>query len=426
MPGLIDSHSHGRALPAEILGGRLGSLERFLTCFPFLTPLDAEDDAFVAGSDLLSTGVTSVQVIYHSFAGPDLYADAARSVARGLRKSGIRFELVLGMTDQHEYLPPGVTLPTPPPSPTALALVSPERGLDAAGHLALFDQLAATREHWLGADAGLAIGPVAPQWCSDSLLAGIALRAASGARVHTHLLEAAHQRSAYEEHPLSRLDRFQLLGPALSAAHTVWVGDPEIARLADTGAVIVHCPGSNIRLATGIAPVPRALACGVTIGFGLDSNSLTYPPDVFVDLREAQRASAALGSPLAARDLLSLATTGSAAALGLRRRVGELHPGACADFVKLALPAALSAEDPLEAIVTGGTRDAVREVFVGGREVHSIGRDRRGVKAARHRLVSAVVADSSLAGRLQQLTELDEWLDAAWDSVLASSKENRR
>jgi 5-methylthioadenosine/S-adenosylhomocysteine deaminase len=401
LPGFVDGHSHGRAIPLGEQGVREGPLELFLAQLPALTPLDPYLDAYVAGSDLLATGIVAVQVFFHSFAPAERYIEDARAVVAGLAASGIDFELVLGFTDQDEYLPAWVA-----DAPAgAEDLLEPARGLDAEEFLEVFDTLAAAP------DVSVTIGPVATQWCSERVLEGVAERVRSGARAHTHLLESRAQRTQLDPSPVEILRRHGLLGPQLSAAHAVWLSEAEIAEVAAVGTALVHCPGSNARLAGRSAPVRSWLDAGVAAGLGLDSYPRAEPPDVFDEMRAAREAAS---GALEARQALALATTGSASALG-RPGLGVLEPGSPASLVLVATSE--GACDPLEELLAKVTRHDVAEVWSRGvlcvQDGHLLGR--RNVELSRAQLRRELAADA--AGRLKRLAEvalLEPWLADVW------------
>src|SRR5205823_2066588 len=119
---------------------------------------------------------------------------------------------------------------------------------------------------------------------------GVAARARVGARVHTHLLESGSQRAMLDPSPVETLQRFGVLSDRLSAAHGVWLTEAEVADFAAAGAALVHCPGSNRKLAGAAAPVRAWLDAGVNVAIGLDSNARADPPDVFDELRAALEA----------------------------------------------------------------------------------------------------------------------------------------
>lgn len=400
LPGLVDGHSHVRAISLAEQGVREGPLELFLAQLPGLTPLDPYLDAYVAGSDLLATGIVAVQAFFHSFAPAEQYLEDARAVAAGLAASGIDSEFVLGFTDQNEYLPAWAE-----DAPSgAEYLFEPARGMGVDEFLDAFDTLAADPE------VSVTIGPVAPQWCSDAMLAGVAERARRGARVHTHLLESEAQRRL-EPSPIETLRRHCLLGPHLSAAHAVWLSEAEIAEVAATGTTLVHCPGSNAKLAGRSAPVGSWLDAGVGAGLGLDSYPRAEPPDVFDEMRAAREA--ACGA-LDARQALTLATTGSASTLG-RPGLGVLEPGSPASVVLVEMPEA--GADPVEQVLDTATRHSVVEVWSHGVLCVESGllRGRGNVERSRAQLRSELAADA--AGRMKRLSKIalvEPWLYDVW------------
>jgi 5-methylthioadenosine/S-adenosylhomocysteine deaminase len=394
LPALVDAHSHGRGLPLAAQGIEGGPLELFLARLTACTPLDPHDEAIVAGGDLLRTGVAAVQVFFHRFGDAHLYRGGAEAAAAGLAAAGIEFELVLGITDRDEFVPPHAE----PVADGAHKLAHPQRGLESAAFFALFDALA---DRWARAPT---LGPVAPQWCSDELWRGVARRAAAGARVHTHLLESRVQRAA---DPFATLERFRVLGPRLSAAHAVWLDDKELARTAESGATLVHCPGSNGRLGVGTAAVRRWLDAGVAAAFGLDSLASRDPADAFADLRLARE-----GSGLTARETLALATTGGARALG-RPELGRIAAGSAANLLLLHELDATASEDAVEFLLAHATRENVAELWVRGACVltHGALEQQQKVEAARRRLQHELLADADArAARLATIAAAEPWL----------------
>ncbi|WP_320671367.1 amidohydrolase family protein [Patulibacter defluvii] len=348
LPGLIDAHSHARRTPLAAHGIGGGPLERFLVALAEATPLDPRDEALRSGADGLATGITATQALVHDFGDEDAYAASARAVLDGYGASGARAALALGLTDRDEWGPDDVDAPA--------RGIAPERFAEVAGGL-------------LGRRVGRAtidaVGPVAPQWCSDRALAAIA--AAGARRIHAHLLESPRQRLLADVagDPLARLDGAGLLGPATSLAHGVWLADDDVARLAASGAVLVHNPGSNELIGVGRLPLRERLDAGLRVAFGCDSHLPTDPPDAFAELRRAIAVAAARGTVVSAREALRMAWAGGAAAL-VRDDLGRLAVGARADVVALRLPAALGAADPRTTVVTEADRDAVARTWVDG------------------------------------------------------------
>jgi cytosine/adenosine deaminase-related metal-dependent hydrolase len=236
------------------------TLEEALLRMTAMTPTPVADDVFVACVDLLEQGVTTVQLMFHTFGDPDDYREALGATIDGITRSGIRALVVLGTTDQAEFLPVGATdFELPAFSRVTRRLSESEFG----------EVVSAAGKDYPGIVFG--VGPVGPQWCSDSLLGAIGEIAADGFRVHTHFLESAAQRTWAPGDLLARLHTHGLLGPQTSVAHAVWCSDTELDTLSGLGVQLVTCPHSNTLLNAGRAPVDAWLKRGITVGIGLDS-----------------------------------------------------------------------------------------------------------------------------------------------------------
>ena len=198
-------------------------------------------------------------------------------------------------------------------------------------------------------------------------LAGLAGEVA--ARFDVHLLETAAQR---EERPMQALAEAGALGPDLVAGHAIHLSDDEIAALGEAGASVTHNPLSNMRLASGIAPVPQLRDAGVRLGLGLDGGTNDVP-DMFATMRAAvglQRARS-LDPRIypGPADAVRLATMGGAEVLGLADIVGSLTPGKQADLIVLdpSWPGFAPRWDWPSQLVFGSGPQMVEAVYVGGR-----------------------------------------------------------
>ncbi|WP_395639315.1 amidohydrolase family protein [Pseudolysinimonas sp.] len=376
-PGFVDAHSHLRGLPLPEHGLPPRAFEAWICSLAAATELDADDEALVATTELLQTGVVAVQGFVDVGAGDDPLV-SARAALSGVARSGIRALVVLGFADR--------ALRTPEPPEGDWSRVPPAAAAMAA------DRIPRVARDWLAtatpARVALGIGPVGGQWSSDELLAAVAV--IDGVRRHTHLHESRLHRGwlAGQPSPLDRLDAAGLLDGLLSGAHAVHLTDAELDRLAAAGTALVHCPTSNRALRVGTADVRGWLDRGIPAGLGLDSQN-TAAPDLFETLRDARAISADAGRPLDATEVLALATTGGARALGIAGG-GRIAPGSPADLVELVLPT--SASDA-EAIVETGSPRAVRRVWVSGEEVVTDGRSLADPTAARRRLRERLDAD---------------------------------
>ena len=190
-----------------------------------------------------------------------------------------------------------------------------------------------------------------------------------------------------------------LLRPATLAAHCVKVDADEIALLAEHDVAVAHCPRSNAVLGCGVAPLRELRDAGIRVGLGTDSPASAPSFDFFDEMRAALYAARArAGSPeaLSAKDALTLATLGSASALGLDEEIGSLVPGKRADLTVVSLAGSpyLPWEDPAVAVVFGGSPDRVLLTVVDGEPRYERGgfdwlELRRSAAAARACMLSA-------------------------------------
>ncbi|HEY0739536.1 MAG TPA: 5'-deoxyadenosine deaminase [Herpetosiphonaceae bacterium] len=238
-------------------------------------------------------------------------------------------------------------------------------------------------ERWHDREAGRLRYAFAPRFavsCTGALLREVAdLARRYNVRVHTHASENLDEVAIVEaEHGLRNiayLDSIGLSGPHVCVAHCVHVDRHEIELLARTGTHVLHCPSSNCKLASGIAPIPEMLAQGVRVSLGADGAACNNNLDAFQEMRLAALIHKPRFGPqaLPAQDVLRMATRDGAAALGLEDRIGSIEVGKQADLVLLDLdqvhvqPA--SDHNLISRIVYATHAGDVRHVFVGGRQV---------------------------------------------------------
>ncbi|NNL99206.1 MAG: amidohydrolase family protein, partial [Gammaproteobacteria bacterium] len=174
--------------------------------------------------------------------------------------------------------------------------------------------------------------------------------------------------------PIERLRRLGLLIPPLVGVHMTQIEDEEIALYAQSGAQVVHCPQSNLKLASGHCPVLRLLHAGINVALGTDGAASNNDLDMFGEMRSAAMlAKSAVGDPTAlpAERCLEMATLGAARALALDEITGSIEPGKQADLVAVDLdhPATQPVFNPVSQIVYAAGRDQVSDVWVAGRAV---------------------------------------------------------
>jgi 5-methylthioadenosine/S-adenosylhomocysteine deaminase len=220
------------------------------------------------------------------------------------------------------------------------------------------------------------IAPHAPYSVSDATFERVAIYAGElDVPVHIHLHETAGEiRESLGSHqlrPIRRLQKFGLLGPNLIAVHAVHLEADEIALFAEHGCHVAHCPSSNLKLASGIAPVAQLVRNGVNVGLGTDGAASNNRLDLFTEMRlAALLAKGATGDPLAlpAHAALQMGTLNAARALGLEHRIGSLSTGKCADItaVNLGAPELSPCYDPVSHLVYAAGREHVSHVWVNG------------------------------------------------------------
>ena len=235
---------------------------------------------------------------------------------------------------------------------------------------------------WHGAAQGRLRWCFAPRFvpsCTGPLLRAVSdLAARAGATIHTHAAETPLELQMVKEQmgqdEISYLDSVGISGPRAALAHCVWVDEEGIHRLARQQTNVVHCPSSNLKLGSGIAPVPEMLAAGCRVALGADGAPCNNRLDAFEEMRLAALIQKPrLGSDaLPAAQVLELATLGGAKALGLEAEIGSIEPGKKADLVALDLsgPHVVPEEaDLISRLVYAARASDVRHVIVDGRIV---------------------------------------------------------
>ena len=221
------------------------------------------------------------------------------------------------------------------------------------------------------------MAPHAPYTVSDRAFARVVTLAEElDLPIHLHLHESREELEGglaqHGRRPLRRMHSLGVLGPRLIAVHAVHLDDHEIELLARHGASVAHCPSSNLKLASGFAPIHKLLAAGVNIGLGTDGAASNNRLDLFQEMRlAALLAKGASGNPQAmpAAAALEAATLGGARALGLDRTLGSIEPGKAADLcaVEFTSPGLLPCYDPISHLVYVAGRENVSNVWIGGK-----------------------------------------------------------
>jgi 5-methylthioadenosine/S-adenosylhomocysteine deaminase len=267
------------------------------------------------------------------------------------------------------------------------------------------DESVALRQRWDGKANGRLRAAFAPRFavsCSRELLEAVAdLSARDRVIVHTHASENRDEVEVVRRISggLSNLEYLAATGlatPQLCTAHCVWVTDAEQALLAERGVKVMHCPGSNLKLGSGIAPVAEMLARGISVSLGADGAACNNRLDMFDEMRLAATLQAVRSGPgaLTARDALWMATREGARALGMEGEIGSVEPGKRADLILIdrGRPHQQPDPDPWSTLVYATRGTDVSLTMVDGRVLV---RD----FAMTHQDVAAITADARTAAK---------------------------
>lgn len=198
------------------------------------------------------------------------------------------------------------------------------------------------------------------------------------AGIHMHIHETAQEvQEALRKHgerPLARLARLQLLGPRFQAVHMTQVDESDIALLTEHNCSVIHCPESNLKLASGFCPIERLWEAGINVAVGTDGAASNNDLDLLGETRTAAllaKAVAGSATALDAHRALRMATLNGARALGIEDQTGSLEIGKFADLVAFDL-SGLSQQpiyDPVSQLIYSAGRDTVQHVWVGGKQL---------------------------------------------------------
>ena len=222
----------------------------------------------------------------------------------------------------------------------------------------------------------IALAPCSPFSVSEELLVESAkLAREKGVRLHTHLCETKDEEDymiAREGmRPLEYMEKVGWIGDDVWYAHGIHFNDAELAKLAETGTGVCHCPISNMKLSSGIARIPEMLAMGIPVGLGVDGSASNDGSDLLEEIRVAfllHRLNSSKDAPTG-YDILRMATIGSARLLGRDKEIGSIETGKCADFFLIdsgRTELTGACYDPASVLGTVGVRGAVDYTVIDG------------------------------------------------------------
>lgn len=352
LPGLINTHHHfyqtlTRAVPGAQDVGLFDWLRTLYPIWARLTPNDVRISTQLALSELALSGCTTSSDHQYLFPnGSSLDDQIAGAAAVGLRFHAARGSMSLGESDGG--LPPDSVV-----EDDETILLDTERVINA------FHDPAP------GAMTRVVVAPCSPFSVTAGLMReSAALARRYGVHLHTHVAETHDEEQfcieTFGRRPVELMEDLGWVGNDVWYAHGIYINDAEIERLSESGTGVAHCPSSNMRLASGIAPVRRYLASNVRLGLGVDGSASNDGSHLIAEARQAMLLARLAAAPsieggrlLTAREALRIATRGSAAVLG-RDDVGSLEPGKGADFIAISLDRleyAGALHDPVAAVL---------------------------------------------------------------------------
>jgi 5-methylthioadenosine/S-adenosylhomocysteine deaminase len=351
LPGFVNAHTHAAMTLlrgfADDLPLRQWLEQRIWPAERMIDESDVHAGTLLACAEMAAAGVTTFGDMY-------LHMDGA---AEAVKRAGIR-----------TVLAPGIFAGLGPVEDT-------------------LDEIADLVRRWDGQAGGrirAALGPHAVYTCPPDLLREVAAAARElGVGVHIHLSETRDEVREAEEQwgatPVQIAADTGILDVGCIAAHCVWVDDTDIALLAESGTGVAHNPRSNMKLASGVAPVEKMIDAGVSVALGTDGAASTNQLTMFEEMRAAsflQKVTREDPTALPAATVLEMATLGGARALGLDSEIGSITPGKRADLVIIRLDRSgvVPAHDPISTLGYSAQDQDVTWVFCDGEAVAHDGR----------------------------------------------------
>lgn len=348
LPGLVNTHHHlyqtlTRAVPAAQDATLFNWLKTLYPIWARLTPEAVYISALTGMAELLLSGCTTASDHLYLFPNGSKLDDEIRAA----KEIGIRFHASRG----------------------SMSLGESKGGLPPDSVVENEDEILKDTQRLIqtyhdsdrGAMLRVVVAPCSPFSVTPELMKqSSALAREYGVTMHTHLAETLDEENfcleKFGHRPVDYMETLRWVGPDVWYAHAVHVNEAEIKLMSQTGCGAAHCPSSNMRLASGIAPVKKYRAAGVKVGLGVDGSASNDGSHLLGEARQAMLLARVSGDPagLTAREALEIATLGGAKVLG-RDDVGSLAKGMCADLFAINLNrldyAGAAVHDPVASVL---------------------------------------------------------------------------
>jgi len=368
VPGFVNTHHHlYQVLTRNLKEVQDAKLFDWLTClydvWRHITPEDLYAAAQAGLAELLLTGCTT-SADHHYLCPACAEGDLFQAEVEAAREAGIRLHLTRGSMCLGK----------------SAGGLPPDEVVQDEEHILKDSERVIARHHdpSPGSLCRVALAPCSPFSVTPGLMRDTAVLARKHkVRLHTHLAETKDEEEfclqKFGKRPLAHMQELGWMGPDVWFAHCVHLNDDEIGQMAGAGTCVAHCPVSNLRLGSGIAPVPKMLDAGVLVGLAVDGSASNDSSNMLRELQTAllvHRVGTGVGA-MPARRVLEMATVGGAGVLG-RDDIGVIAPGKAADlavFDLRGLEYAGATHDPVSALLFCGMDARAELVMVNGEVV---------------------------------------------------------
>lgn len=380
IPGLVNSHGHGRGLSDFQRGALDNTLETWLLYSRGYIPVPTYEDVAYSAIRLLKSGVTTTM---HNILFPlnidDLHNECIKSI-NAYRNVGLRNSFCIGIRNANPWIYGDNKVFIDSLSQNSKNILeSMTHNIDPQEYFQLVRDLHDQFLH--DPITCIGFGPVAPQWCTADLLQKIKKEADElGLLIHLHTLQTVFQKiyslKTYGVSLIKYLDGLGLLDQNMVLGHCVFPTMQDLKIMAKKGVGVTHHPTCNLRQRNGIAPVYHMLQEGIKVGLGLDGSGINDDDDFIQEMKICRvlhmLSSLELDSPcLNNNQILMMATDVGAELLGFKDEIGRLEPGYWADMVLLdaqamTYPFTDNSQSPIDLLLYRGGGRFVDTVLVQG------------------------------------------------------------
>lgn len=389
LPGFVNSHHHVGMTPLQ-LGSPDHALELWFASRMPARRIDLTLDTLYSAFEMIASGITTVQHIHGWMPGGyEAIHGGASKVLGAYRSLGMRASYCYAVREQNRLVyeaDEDFCARLPAALGEKLMAHFKSQAMPFEDFLRLFDQL--TAENSGHALTRVQLAPANLHWCTDDGLIELNQKSrAAGVPMHMHLLETIYQKEYARRRTgktaLRHLHDLGVLGPHMTLGHGVWLNEEDIDIVADTGTCICHNCSSNFRLRSGLAPLNRWEAKGITVGMGLDEAGINDDRDMLSELRLALRVHREPGMDEAdvptCPQVVKMATEAGAMTTAFGATIGRLDEGRFFDAVLINwTKSTYPYQDPdipmLDALVQRAKTGAVDAVFINGEVVYEDGR----------------------------------------------------